>query len=66
MNILDQKRGLIKLKPGFHVTIRVTPKVVDTSDDFVEFDVETRGCKLPYETDELKFLQNYTKDGCEL
>ena len=64
-NILDQKRGLIKLKPGFHVTVRVTPKVVDTSDEFVEFDLETRGCKLPYETDELKFLQNYTKDRCE-
>ena len=64
-NILDQKRGVIELKPGYYVTIRVTPKVVDVSEDFVGFDVQTRGCKLPYETDDLKFLQNYTKDGCE-
>ena len=65
-NILDQKRGAIELKPGYHVSIRVTPKVIDASEDFVAFDVDTRNCKLPYETDELKFLQNYTKDGCEL
>ena len=65
-NILDQKRGTIDLKPGYHVSVRVTPKVIDASEDFVEFDVRTRNCKLPYETDELKFFQNYTKDGCEL
>ena len=65
-NILDQKRGLIELKPCYHVMIRVTPKVVDTSEDFVGFDVQARQCKLPYEADELRFLQNYTKDGCEL
>ena len=65
-NILDQKRGVIELKPGFHLTIRVTPKVIDTSENFVVFDVDKRNCKLPYETNELKFLQSYTKDGCEL
>ena len=65
-NILDQKRGSIELKPGYHVSVRVTPKVIDASEDFVEFDVHTRNCKLPYETDELIFFQNYTKDGCEL
>ena len=65
-NILDQKRGLIELKPGTHLTIRVTPKVVDTSEDFVGFTIHTRQCKLPHETDELKFFQNYTKNSCEL
>ena len=65
-NIVDQKRGAIELRPGYHVSVRVTPKVIDASEDFVEFDVRTRNCKLPYETDGLKFFQNYTKDGCEL
>ena len=65
-NIIDQKRGIIELKAGYHITIRVTPKVIDASEDFVDFPVQTRNCKLPYEADELKFLQNYTKDGCEL
>ena len=66
INILDQRRGIIELKPGYHVTIRVTPKVIDTSEDFERFDVHTRKCKLSYETDVLKFFQNYTKVGCEL
>ena len=65
-NILDQKRGAIELKPGYHVSIRVTPKVIDASEDFVAFDVGTRNCKLSHEIDELSFFQNYTKDGCEL
>ena len=65
-NILNQKRGVIKLKPGFYLIIRVTPKVIDTSEDFVGFDIDKRNCKLQHETDELKFLRNYTKDGCEL
>ena len=64
--MLDQRRGLIELKPGYHVTIRVTPKVIDTSEDFVGFDAHARKCKLPYEADDLKFLQGYTKEGCEL
>ena len=62
-NILDQKRGSIELKPGYHVSVRVTPKVIDASEDFVEFDIRTRNCKLPYETDELIFFLTYTKDG---
>ena len=65
-NMIDQKRGAIELKPGYHLSVRVTPKVIDASEDFVEFDVRTRNCKLPFETEELKFFQNYTKDGCEL
>ena len=65
-NIIDQKRGIIELKAGYHVTIRVTPKVIDAREDYVDFPVQTRNCKLPYEADVLKFFQNYTKDGCEL
>ena len=65
-DIIDQKRGLIELRPGYHLVVRVTPKVVDTSDDFENFDIKTRDCKLTFETNEGGFFQNYTKYGCEL
>ena len=65
-DMIDQKRGLVELKPGYHVIIRVVPKIIETSEDFDKFSVITRGCKLPYETDGLNFVQNYSKVGCEL
>ena len=65
-DMIDQKRGVIELRPGYHLIIRVVPKVVDTSEDFENFDVNTRDCKLPHETNEGGFFQNYTKYGCEL
>ena len=65
-NSIDQKRGSIELRPGYHLVISVTPKVVDTNEDFEKFDVNTRDCKLPHETIEGGFFQNYTKVGCEL
>ena len=65
-DMIDQKRGTIELRPGYHLVVGVVPKVVDTGDDFETFDVTTRDCKLPYETNEGSFFQNYTKNGCEL
>ena len=65
-DMIDQKRGVIELRPGYHLVIRVVPKVVDTREDFERFDVNTRKCKLPYETNNGSFFQNYTKYGCEL
>ena len=65
-DMIDQNRGSIELRPGYHLVIRVTPKVVDTNEDFEKFDVYTRDCKLPHETNEGGFFQNYTKYGCEL
>ena len=64
-NMVDQKRGLIELKPGYHVITNVMPKLVDTSKSFEGFDVATRKCKFSYEKEELKILKNYSKDGCE-
>ena len=65
-NLIDQKRDLVELKPGYKLVIRVVPKVVETSEDFEAYNVEKRKCKLPHETDGLKFIQNYTKIGCEV
>ena len=42
LNMVDQKRSLIELEPGFFVVIRVIPKVVDATAEFEEFDVSTR------------------------
>ena len=64
-NLIDQKRGLVELKPGYHVVIRVVPKVVETTKEFEAFGTNTRNCKLFHESNQLKFLENYTKIGCE-
>ena len=64
-NLIDQKRGLVELRPGYHVAIRVVPKVVETTQEFEGFNVNVRKCKLSHESEELLLLQNYTKNGCE-
>ena len=64
-NLIDQKRGLVELKPGYHVVIRIVPKVVETTKEFEAFDTNIRKCKLSHESHKLKFLENYTKVGCE-
>ena len=40
-------------------------KIVDITEEIEAYDVFTRNCKLPHETDGLKLLQNYSIDGCE-
>ena len=64
-DLIDQKRGLVELKPGYHIVIRVVPKVVNTTNEFEAFDTYTRKCKLSHESEKLKLLKNYTKIGCE-
>jgi hypothetical protein len=65
-NMIDQRRGLIELTPGYHTVVRVVPKVVETTEEFEKYDVTKRKCKLPYETDQFNMLKIYSKDGCEL
>ena len=65
-DMIEQKRGSVELKPGYHVIIRVVPKIIETSEDFEKFDVTTRGCKLPSESEGLNFVQSYSKVGCEM
>ena len=65
LDMVDQRRGLIEVRPGYNVVIRVIPKVVDTTAEFEEFDVSTRKCKLPHETNGLKLTNKYSKNGCE-
>jgi uncharacterized membrane protein len=65
-NGFDQKRGVINLKPGHHISVKVQPKLVQTSEQFDELDVDLRKCKLSHETDGFHFLNGYSRKGCEL
>ena len=64
-NGFDQKRNLIYLKPGHHVSVKVLPKLIQTSEEFNELGIELRKCKLPHEIDAFDFLKQYTRKGCE-
>ena len=63
---IDQKTSLHKLFPGYQTTIYVIPKLLETTSDFNNFDIDVRGCKLPHETSGFKFLREYSQKGCEL
>ena len=64
-SLIDQKRNLIELKPGYYVSVRVIPQVVADSNEFESFNVNDRKCKLPNEIEGFKFLKWYTRIGCE-
>ena len=56
----DQKISVHKLRPGYHTTIYVTPKILEVSSDFRNLDLKQRRCKLPHETDGLElFKESY-------
>ena len=64
--MVDQKRGHLEIKPGYHLVIRTSPKIVEASKDFKKFDAKTRSCRFNYETEGFHFLQHYSKAGCEM
>ena len=64
-NHFDQKRNLIQLKPGQHISVKVLPMLVQTSNEFESLELEQRKCKLRHETQGFDFLKEYTKTGCE-
>ena len=65
-NLIDQKISVHKLRPGYHTTIHVVPKILETSPDFDNLDVEKRECKLPRETSRFRLFNEYTQKGCEI
>ena len=64
-DVIDQKRDIIELKPGYHIMIRVTPTIIETSKNFEKYDFQTRKCKLNYESKESTILRKYSRTGCE-
>ena len=64
-NQIDQKRNIIKTKPGYFISIKVTPKVLESSKDFESLNLQDRKCKNANETEGLFFTKHYSKVGCE-
>ena len=65
-NHIDHKRNIIYLRPGHQTYIKVLPRIVNTSESFEALTLAQRKCKMPYETDGLMFVTNFTRVGCEL
>ena len=65
-DFIDQKTSLHRLRPGYHTTIHVIPKILETTSDFDNFDLNTRGCKLRHETAGFQLFKEYSRKGCEL
>ena len=62
----DQKTSLYKLRPGYHTTIHVIPKILKTTTYFNDLHLNARNCRLPHETSEFQLLKEYSQKGCEL
>jgi hypothetical protein len=65
VNLIDQKRNLIDILPGFKTVVKVIPQLINTTKSFDEMAVSTRNCKLSTENEEFNLLTTYTKVGCE-
>ena len=62
---VDQKRNTILVRPGKQTMIKVIPRLVETTDSFGFLEVKERGCKLSHETSGFKYLNKYSRIGCE-
>ena len=66
LNAVDQKTNTYKLIPGYHTTVHVVPKIIETSHAFDSLSIDTRKCKLPSETKGFQLFQKYSRKGCEI
>ena len=62
----DQKMSAYRIWPGYHTTIHVIPKLLETTRAFNELDLNTRQCKLPHENNEFNLFKKYSRIGCEI
>ena len=53
-NLVDQKRNVVKILPGYKISIKVQPTVTEPSDDFIDLSREDRNCKLSTEIDDFR------------
>ena len=63
---IDQKTLIHKLRPGYHTTLHIIPKILETTSAFNTLDLDVRKCKLPHETTGFRFFQEYSRKGCEI
>ena len=62
---IDQQRNTITILPGQHLMIKTIPRIVKTTKDFNDLPISQRKCKLPFETQGLSYLREFSKKGCE-
>ena len=62
---IDQKRNSILLKPGYKISVKVFPRLFETTSDFDGLTINQRECKLAHETKGFSLLKEYTQEGCE-
>ena len=55
-----------KLTPGYHTTLHVIPKILQTTSAFDDLDLDLRQCKLSHETSGFQFFQTYSRKTCEI
>ena len=64
-DFIPQKISFQKLRPGYHTTIHVIPKILETTLDFDDLELDQRECKLPHETAGFQLFKEYSQKGCE-
>ena len=64
-DLIDQKRNIVNILPGFLTVIKVIPQLISTTNSFDKMAISTRNCKLSNEIEGLKLLNSYSKVGCE-
>ena len=62
----DQKISVHRLRPGYHTTIYITPKILEVSSEFKSLKLRSRNCKLSKETSGFTLFQEYSRKGCEI
>ena len=66
-NLIDQKRNIIDILPGFKTVVKVIPQLVNTTASFDEMALSTRNCKLSTENEEFNlFITVIQKLGVNL
>ena len=63
---MEQKISVYKLRPGYHISINIVPKLLEASSDFNDLNLDAGKWKLPYETEGFSFFKEYTRRGCEI
>ena len=64
-DMMDQKNNLIKIKPGFLISIKIWPGLKIIKENFEALPLSHRKCKMPYEKSKFKFMKKYSKVNCE-
>ena len=64
-DLVDQKRNVLDLMPGYHTVVKLIPQVVGTTGPFKQMDVWSRGCRLQHETEGFNLVKKYSRNLCE-